>query len=135
MLRFMLDTNICIYVMTNRPPGLRERFEGVREALCISVITLAELYYGAEKSERVAQNIRGVERFASGLAVLPFGAAAAAHFGQLRAHLKRRGTPVSTQDILIGAHARSEGLILVTNNRREFDRMPGLLVENWVRSQ
>lgn len=132
MLRFMLDTNICIYVMKNRPPALRDRFDSVRETLCISVITLAELYYGAEKSARVDENMRGVERFANGLAVRQFDAAAAAHFGQLRAHLKRKGTPASTQDILIGAHARSEGLTLVTNNRREFDRMPGLLVENWV---
>lgn len=132
MLRFMLDTNICIYVMKNRPPALRDRFDSIHETLCISVITLAELYYGAEKSDRTAENLRGVERFANGLAVLPFDPAAAAHFGQLRAHLKRKGTPASAQDILIGAHARSEGLTLVTNNRREFDRMPGLLVENWV---
>jgi tRNA(fMet)-specific endonuclease VapC len=132
MLRFMLDTNICLYVMKNRPPTLRDRFDEMREFLCISVITLAELCYGAERSDRVTENLRSVERFAGRLAVLPFGPAAAAHFGQLRAHLRRKGTPVSTQDILIGAHARSEGYALVTNNRREFDRMPGLRVENWV---
>ena len=132
MLAFMLDTNICIYVLKNRPPALREKFDSVRASICLSAITLAELYFGAENSERVKANLEGVERFTGGIPVLPFDAEAAAHFGQLRAYLRRKGTPVSTQDILIGAHARSEGLTLVTNNRREFDRMPGLRVENWV---
>lgn len=133
MLEFMLDTNICIYVMKNRPHALRDKFDSVRASICISAITLAELYFGAENSDRVQTNIEGVERFTGGIPVLPFDAGAAAHFGALRAHLKREGTPVSPQDVLIGAHARSERMVLVTNNRREFDRMPGLLVENWVR--
>jgi tRNA(fMet)-specific endonuclease VapC len=132
MPRFMLDTNICIYVMKNRPPTLRDKFESEQGSICISAITLAELCYGAENSPQVGANLQGIERFVGGVPVLPFDAQAAAHFGAIRAYLKRAGTPASPQDMLIGAHARSEGLILVTNNRREFDRMPGLLVENWV---
>lgn len=132
MLRFMLDTNICIYVMKNRAPQLREEFEAAQGSMCVSAITLAELYFGAENSDRVQANVKGIERFTNGLPVLPFDAEAAIHFGSIRAHLKRSGTPASPQDMLIGAHARSAGLVLVTNNRREFDRMPGLSVENWA---
>lgn len=132
MLQFMLDTNICIYVMKNRPRALRQKFDGMRASICVSAITLAELYFGAENSGEVQSNIDGIERFTAGLPVLPFDAEAASHFGAIRAHLRRAGTPVSPHDMLIGAHARSEGLTLVTNNRREFDRIPGLLVENWV---
>jgi tRNA(fMet)-specific endonuclease VapC len=132
MLRYMLDTNICIYVIRNRPGGLRERFEQLSEQLCISTITLGELYFGAEKSARPPQNLKTVEEFVARLDVLPLSADAAAHYGQIRAGLERAGRPVGLHDMLIGAHARSEGLILVTNNRREFDRIPGLSLENWV---
>ena len=132
MLRYMLDTNICIYVIRNRPAGLRERFDELGEQLCISTITLGELYFGAEKSARPAQNRKTVEEFVARLDILPLSADAAAHYGQIRAGLERAGRPVGLHDMLIGAHARSEGLILVTNNRREFDRIPGLSVENWV---
>jgi tRNA(fMet)-specific endonuclease VapC len=132
MPEFMLDTNICIYVMTNRLPGLSERFAALSSQICISTITLAELHYGAEKSARRATNRKAIEAFVGGMDVLWFSPAAAAHFGEIRAHLERAGTPASSQDILIGAHARSENLTLVTNNRREFDRIPGLRVENWV---
>lgn len=132
MPRFMLDTNICIYVMKNRPVGLLPRFNEMAETLCISSITLSELCYGAEKSARPADNLRAVEQFAMRLDVLPFDARAAHQYGQLRAELERAGTPCGVHDMQIGAHARGEGLILVTNNRREFDRMPGLRVENWV---
>jgi tRNA(fMet)-specific endonuclease VapC len=90
------------------------------------------LHYGAEKSGRRAENPTAIEHFAARLEVLPFGGKAAAHYGQLRAELERAGTPCGPHDTQIGGHARSEGLILVTNNRREFDRMPGLRVENWA---
>jgi tRNA(fMet)-specific endonuclease VapC len=132
MLQFMMDTNICIYVMKNRLRALGAKFEAEQASICISAITLAELYFGAENSDRVQVNVEAIERFTGGLRVLSFGVEAAAHFGAIRAHLKRAGTPVSPQDMLIGAHARSEGLTLVTNNRREFDRISGLQVENWV---
>ena len=130
MLRYMLDTNICIYVLKNRPPGLRERFDELVDELSISVITLGELFYGAENSARRSENRRTIEQFAGRLEVLPFTANAAAHYGQIRAVLRRSGRPAGVHDMLIGGHARSEGLILVTNNVREFARMPGLQVEN-----
>jgi tRNA(fMet)-specific endonuclease VapC len=128
----MLDTNICIYVIKNYPRHLAARFNNLTAHLCISSITLAELWYGAEKSKRKTQSIRDIEEFAGRLEVRPFSDEAAKHFGQIRVHLEHAGTPASSTDMLIGAHARSEGLTLVTNNRREFDRMPGLLVENWL---
>jgi tRNA(fMet)-specific endonuclease VapC len=132
MLRYMLDTNICIYVIKNRPDHLRERFNTLAEQLCISSVVMGELVYGAEKSARVAENLSVVEQFCARLEVLPFGEKAAAHFGQIRVELERMGKPSGAYDLMIGGHARSEGLILVTNNRREFDRMAGLRVENWV---
>lgn len=132
MLAYMLDTNICIYLMRNHPSALRERFDQLTGQLCISTITLGELHYGAEKSARRSENLDAIEAFVARLDVLPFSLKAAAHFGMLRADLTRRGTPVGPFDMLIGAHARSEGLVLVTNNTREFARMPGLQVENWI---
>jgi tRNA(fMet)-specific endonuclease VapC len=132
MLTYMLDTNICIYVMKNYPPALREKFNTLAEQLCISSITLGELHYGAEKSTRRADNLTAIEHFAARLDVLSFGDRAAVHYGQLRAELGRVGTPCGPHDIQIGGHARSEGLIVVTNNLREFARMPGIRTENWV---
>jgi tRNA(fMet)-specific endonuclease VapC len=132
MLRYMLDTNICIYVIRNRPAGLRQRFDELDEELSISVITLGELLYGAENSQQRVQNLQRIEEFAARLEVLPFTANAAAHYGRVRATLRRAVRPSGVHDMLIGAHARSEGLILVTNNMRELARMPGLQVENWV---
>ena len=132
MLAYMLDTNICIHVMKTYPPQVREKFNALAEQLCISSITLGELHYGAQKSARCAENLTAIEHFVARLEVLPFADKAAVHYGQLRAELERAGTPCGPHDMQIGAHARSEGLIVVTNNRREFDRMPGLRVENWL---
>jgi tRNA(fMet)-specific endonuclease VapC len=132
MLEYMLDTDICIYVLKNRPPGLRERFNRLAEQLCISAITLAELSYGVEKFSGRDENRRAVDRFAARLDVLPFSAEAALHYGQVRAELERIGRPAGAHDMLLGAHARSAGLIIVTNNVREFERITGLRVENWV---
>jgi tRNA(fMet)-specific endonuclease VapC len=132
MLEYMLDTNICIYVMKTYPPRLLKRFNESAEQLCISSITLAELHYGAEKSAKRSVNLQAIEHFTARLEVLPFSAGAAIHHGQIRADLERKGRPAGAYDLLIGAHARSEGLVLVTNNMREFVRMPGLRVENWV---
>lgn len=131
MLRYMLDTDICIYIIKRRPPELRERFDRLAEELSISTITLAELYYGAEKSSQQTANRRVVADFASRLEVLQFSIDAAIHYGQVRAELERTGRPCGPHDMMIGAHARSEGLTLVTNNVREFGRMPGVHVENW----
>jgi tRNA(fMet)-specific endonuclease VapC len=129
---YMLDTNICIYVMRDRPTEVGERFYRSAGELCISTITLAELMYGAEKSARPAENRLAAERLTAHLDVLPFSAAAAFHYGQIRAELVRTGRPAGIHDMLIGAHARSEGLTIVTNNTREFERMPGLRIENWA---
>lgn len=132
MIAYMLDTNICIYVMKNYPQDLRDKFNSLAEQLCISSITLGELHYGAEKSARRADNLTAVEQFVARLEMLPFDARAAAHYGQVRAELERAGTPCGPHDMQIGGHARSQGLIVITNNAREFSRMKGIRVENWV---
>jgi len=132
MLAYMLDTNICTHVMKTYPIALRDKFNALAEQLCISSITLGELHYGAEKSARRTENLTAIEHFAARLEVLPFGDKAAAHYGQLRAELERAGTPCGPHDMQIGGHARSEGLIVATNNLREFHRMPGVRVENWT---
>ena len=132
MLTYMLDTNICIYVMKNYPLELQEKFNSLAEQLCISCITLGELHYGAEKSARRVESLTAIELFTARLDVLPFEAKAAAHYGQVRAELELKGTPCGPHDMQIGGHARSEGLIVVTNDIREFSRMPGVRVENWV---
>ncbi|WP_087720498.1 type II toxin-antitoxin system tRNA(fMet)-specific endonuclease VapC [Salinicola salarius] len=134
MLRYLLDTNICIYVIKNRPLFLRETFNANVARLCISSVTLAELIYGAEKSAKPAHNLSVVENFAARLTVLDFDDAAASHFGEIRAGLERSGTPIGAYDLMIAAHARSRGLTVVTNNEREFDRVPGLVVVNWSNS-
>ena len=130
-MQFLLDTDICIHVVKSRPERLAQKFERLSEHLCISSITLAELLYGAENSGRRLQNLEVVAGFSARIAVLPFGETAASHYGQIRAALRRAGSPIGTHDLLIAAHARSEGLIVVTRNRREFDRVPGLRVESW----
>jgi tRNA(fMet)-specific endonuclease VapC len=100
--------------------------------MAISAITLSELYHGAEKSAKVAQNLAVVEEFASLLEVLPYTAKASQHYGAIRTALEKAGRPIGVNDLHIAAHARSEGLTLVTNNVGEFERVPGLLLENWV---
>jgi tRNA(fMet)-specific endonuclease VapC len=132
MLQYMLDTNICIYVIKNHPPQLRQRFNRFAESLCMSSITLAELHYGAEKSSRRVENLLAIEQFGARLEVLAFSPKAAAHFGQIRAEVERLGKPAGLLDMLIGAHARAEGVIIVTNNARKFERLPGVRVENWL---
>ena len=132
MLRHMLDTNIVIYVIKRRPPEALAHFNRHADGLCISSITLAELYHGAEKSARVEHNLRVVESFASRLEVLAYGPKAAMHYGQIRTALERAGQPISENDLHIAAHARSEGLTLGTHNQREFARVPALLLDNWI---
>jgi len=132
MLRYMLDTNICIFTIKNRPQQVREAFNRFHDRLCISSVSLMELIYGAEKSAHPEKNLAVVEGFAARLEVLSYDEAAANHTGQLRAELARSGTPIGPYDQLIAGHARSRGLIIVTNNRREFDRVPGLRVEDWT---
>jgi tRNA(fMet)-specific endonuclease VapC len=128
---YMLDTDICIYVIRERSPRLAQRFNRYAEQLCISAITLGELLFGAEKSSRRVQNLEAIEAFTARLEVIDFTMRAAAHFGEIRAALETSGTPCGAYDLLIGAHARSVGLTVVTNNVREFARMPGVKTETW----
>ncbi|MBV7518316.1 tRNA(fMet)-specific endonuclease VapC [Ensifer sp. ENS12] len=132
MLKYMLDTNICIFTLKNRPQQVREAFNRHHGQLCISSISLMELIYGAERSAMPERNLSVIEGFSARLEVLNYDQAAATHTGQLRAELARSGTPIGPYDQLIAGHARSQGLILVTNNRPEFDRVPGLRVEDWT---
>jgi tRNA(fMet)-specific endonuclease VapC len=132
VLKYLLDTNICIYVIKRRPLEAWEIFNHHHGRMAISAITLAELIHGAEKSSDPARNLDVVEDFCSRLAVLPYTAQAAQHYGAIRAALERAGPPIGVNDLYIAGHARSEGLVLVTNNLREFERVGGLLVENWV---
>src|SRR5258705_11238277 len=126
MLTYMLDTNICIYVMKNYPPNLLEKFNTLADQLCISSITLGELHYGAEKSARRSDNLTAIEHFVARLDVLAFEAKAPAHYAQVRAELERAGTPCGPHDMQIDSHTRTEGPIFLTNNLREFSRMPVL---------
>ena len=132
MLKYMLDTNIVIYVIKRRPLEVRETFNRHAGQLSISAITLAELLHGAEKSAKPEHNLRQVEEFVSRLEVLEYGIKAAAHYGDIRADLERKGTPIGVNDLHIAGPARSEGLILVTNNLREFERVEALRLENWL---
>ena len=129
----MLDTNICIYAMKNKPEHVLARLKKeLNSGVCISSITLAELEYGMKHSSNPGKNEQALLRFLVPLSVLPFGTAAASEYGEIRAYLQRSGTPIGPLDILIAAHARSEDMILVTNNVCEFERVPDLEVENWV---
>jgi len=132
MLKYLLDTNICIFTLKNKPQSVREAFNRHHGQLCISSVTLMELIYGAEKSSSPESNLAVVEGFAARLEVLPYDANAAAHTGQLRAELAKLGKPIGPYDQMIAGHARSLGLILVSNNRREFERVPGLRLEDWA---
>lgn len=132
MLRYLLDTNIVIYVLKRRPVEVLSTFNAHASRMAISAITLGELIHGAEKSSRVSDNLSAVEDFCSRLVVLPYEAKAAQHYGAIRAALERTGQPIGINDLHIAAHARSEGLVLVTNNVSEFARVPALEVENWL---
>ena len=132
MLAYMLDTNMVIYVMKRRPPELLHIFNQNSGRLCVSSITAAELYFGAAKSARPEENLRAVEDFLSRLVVLPYEMEAAAQFGDIKADLQRKGTIIGENDLHIAAHARSRGLVLVTNNVREFQRVEALRLANWL---
>ena len=132
MLRYLLDTNIVIYVLKRRPVEVLSTFNTNASRMAISSVTFAELFHGAEKSSRVSENLAAIEDFCSRLAVLPYGPKAAQHYGAIRAALEKLGQPIGVNDMHIAAHARSEGLVLVTNNMGEFARVPALQAENWV---
>lgn len=129
----MLDTNICIYAMKNKPENvLMQMKEHLEDGICISSITLAELEFGMENSSDPTKNRQALLRFLVPLAVLPFEYEAAAEYGKIRAVLKKKGTPIGPLDMLIAGHAKAEKMILVTNNVHEFERVPDLQIENWT---
>jgi tRNA(fMet)-specific endonuclease VapC len=132
MLKFMLDTNIVIYTMKNRPQTVRESFRKHYGQICISSVTYMELVYGAERSSNPDRNLRDLEGFVARLDLLPYGDSAAVHTGQIRAELAASGTLIGPYDQMIAGHARSMGLIVVTNNMKEFKRVSGLRIEYWV---
>lgn len=132
MLRYLLDTNICIYALKHQYPQLQTLFNRRAEQLAVSTVVLSELHFGAENSARPEQNLAVIESFTARLEVMDFDASAAAHSGQIRAALNRAGQPIGPYDLLIAGHARSAGLTLVTNDEAEFGRVPGLMIENWL---
>lgn len=134
MIRYLLDTNICIYTINNKPTVVREYFIRHQNQLSISSITLMELIYGAEKSAAPEKNLEVLEGFVARLQLLPYDNAAAEHTGQLRAELAKLGQPIGPYDQMIAGHARSLGLIVVTNNLREFSRVPGLRTVDWTQT-
>ena len=131
MLRYLLDTNLCIRVLRDRPAVVRQRFNLEADGLAISSIVLTELLHGAAKSARPVENRNEVEKFAARLDVLPFDARAADHAADIRANLERRGQTIGAYDLLIAGHARSLGLVIVTGNLAEFQRVEGLRCEDW----
>lgn len=131
MLRYMLDTNICIYTIKRRPREILVTFNQHAGQMCISTITLAELLHGAEKSQQVERNLRTVEDFVSRLEVVEYSSDAAAHYGEIYASLQKQGLVIGVNDMHIAAHARSRGNIVITNDG-DFERVEGLRVENWL---
>ncbi|MBZ4211618.1 MAG: type II toxin-antitoxin system VapC family toxin [Rhodoferax sp.] len=131
-IRYLLDTHICIYVINARPAAVLARFvEHEVDGLGISAITASELYWGVCKSGSV-RNRTTLEKFLSPLAVLDYDLGAARKYGELRAYLEQQGTPIGPLDQQIAAHALALDVTLVTNNVREFERVPGLRLENWI---
>ena len=133
MARFLLDTNICIYVRRQKPEKVLRRFRALRQGeAALSVITFGELLYGAAKSVQRAEALERLEELAHLLPVLPLPEAAAEAYGIMRAELERKGEMIGNNDLWIAAHAKAAGLTLVTNNEREFRRVRGLKVQNWA---
>ena len=132
MIRYLLDTNIVIYTMNNRPQTVKEAFDKHQDAIAVSSITMMELFYGAECSGNPERNRRVIEGFAVRLTVLDYDERAASHTAQIRAALKSVGKPIGPYDAMIAGHARSQGLEVVTNNTSEFERVSALQISNWV---
>ena len=132
MLKHMLDTNIVIYTMKNKPASVRAAFKKYDGRMCISSITYMELVYGAERSSNPERNFAILVGFVARMEILPLGDSATGHAGQIRAGLAKLGMPIGPYDQLIAGHARSLGLVLVSNNEKEFSRVSGLRLENWV---
>jgi tRNA(fMet)-specific endonuclease VapC len=128
----MLDTNICIATIRNKPDAIRVAFNRHHTQMCISAITVMELMYGVEVSSQYQHNLASMEGFIARLDVLDYDAAAAAHTAQIRAELIKAGKQIGPYDQMIAGHARSRGLVVVTNNTKEFKRVPGMRIEDWT---
>ncbi len=134
MIKYMLDTNICIYIIKRKPTDVIERFRQTRiSQVGLSSITLSELEYGIVKSSKPDQNRFALAQFLAPMEILPYGDEAAQQYGRLRVFLEKQGTPIGSLDMLIAAHALSIDCILVTNNEKEFNRVPNLNIVNWVK--
>lgn len=132
-MKYMLDTNICIYIIKKKPEKVIRRLQELSLSdVCISSITLSELEYGVEKSERRDRNKIALAKFIAPIEVIVYDDLAAAQYGGIRSYLEKNGMPIGALDILIAAHSLAHDLILVTNNEREFKRVPGLKLENWA---
>ena len=133
MIRYLLDTNICIYLIKKHPPEVLARFQQVQiKQLHIPTITLFELYYGIEKNNSQQRNLSALESFIAPLTVVDFTLDAAKKAAKIRNYLQKQGTPIGAYDIQIAAIALSLNMTLLTNNIREFERVKGLKLENWV---
>jgi tRNA(fMet)-specific endonuclease VapC len=131
--KYLLDTNTCIYVINKKPPSAVNRIRSKQpEEIAVSTITIAELEYGVCRSQKVDQNRIALLEFLVPFTIVNFDQAAAALYGSIRASFESRGTPIGAMDLLIAAQAMSQGLVLVTNNEREFSRVEGLELENWT---
>lgn len=131
--RYLLDTNICIYIAKGQPQAVRERMAGYTlDQLAMSMVTLGELQFGAQKSQYRDRALDTIAQLAQLIPVFALPVAAAAHYGLVRAALQRRGEPIGNNDLWLAAHALAEGWTLVTHNTREFVRVPGLAIENWA---
>ena len=133
MKAYLLDTNICIYLIKKRPPEVLQRFQQIQiQQLYIPTITVFELYFGIEKNNSHSRNLKALEQFIAPLTVVDFSLQAAKKAAQIRATLQKQGLSIGAYDIQIAAVALAENMILLTNNTREFERVDGLLLENWV---
>ena len=133
---YMLDTNICVFLIRKKSPVLLERLQKTSPGdLCLSAITLAELEHGVEKSLNPKRNSNALMYFLSMVEILPFGDKAAREYGKVKADLQKKGTPIGPLDTLIAAHAKAVGAVLVTNNTKEFARVNGLQLEDWTLPQ
>jgi tRNA(fMet)-specific endonuclease VapC len=132
MIKYLLDTNICIYVIKQKPLNVLETFNKYANQMAISVMTIAELLHGVEKSKYQAKNLKIVEDFISRLEIIDYKMGDAKQYGIIRADLEKRGEIIRVNDLHIAANAINNGLILITNNTKEFNKVYGLRVENWV---
>ena len=131
---YLLDTNICIYIIKKEPKLVLNKFKQFSPGdIGVSSVTLAELYYEIEKSSKIEKNRSALENFLLPLEILPFDDQAAVVYGEIRANLEKNGTPIGPLDLMIAAHAKSLGLTLITNNTKEFIKIANLFVENWTK--